>query len=160
MTDEEERRPLARRAATASAICAVGVVEVGLGMIQLEEVGEVSEFSQLEYQTEAHPETRPNSQRESSLEVEAVPDTSVEEIHDHQSGGGENAWVPETPETSLDEVSLPEGVHKSLKDLIHKTNKNLYDVDSNKVKYKAGLSRKGLAVPSLHRRKGPDSSRA
>lgn len=149
-----------RRAATANAICAVAAVEVGLEMIKLEEVGEASEFSQLEYQTEAHPETRPDPQRKCSPEVEVVPDTAVEETHDHQSGGEENTWVPETPETSLDEVSLPEAVHKSLKDLIYKTNRNLYDVDSNKVKYKAGLSRKGLAVPSLHRRKGPDSSPA
>ncbi|CAI4056335.1 hypothetical protein SUVZ_02G1480 [Saccharomyces uvarum] len=36
---------------------------------------------------------------------------------------------------------------KSLKDLIYETNKTLYQVDSNKVKYKVGLSKKQLSSP-------------
>ncbi|CAI4057869.1 Hed1p SKDI_04G2470 [Saccharomyces kudriavzevii IFO 1802] len=36
---------------------------------------------------------------------------------------------------------------KSLKDLIYETNKTLYQVDSNKVKYKVGLSKKQLLSP-------------
>lgn len=44
-------------------------------------------------------------------------------------------------------------VHKSLKDLIFKTNKEFYAVDSNKVRYKVGLSKRGSSLPSLHPKK-------
>ncbi|CAI1814285.1 hypothetical protein SEUBUCD646_0B01500 [Saccharomyces eubayanus] len=41
----------------------------------------------------------------------------------------------------------PPRKNKSLKDLIYETNKTLYQVDSNKVKYKVGLSKKQLSSP-------------
>lgn len=41
-------------------------------------------------------------------------------------------------------------IHKPLKDLIYKTNKEIYNVDSHKVQYKAGLSKKNTLIPSLH----------
>lgn len=53
----------------------------------------------------------------------------------------------DTFDTSATDSSSHEVVHKPLKDLIFKTNKELYDVDSNIVRYRVGLSKK---VPSLH----------
>ena len=50
-------------------------------------------------------------------------------------------------DTSAGDLSSHEFVHKPLKDLIFKTNKEIYDVDSNRVKYRVGLSKR---VPSLH----------
>ncbi|CUS21609.1 LAQU0S03e06546g1_1 [Lachancea quebecensis] len=42
-------------------------------------------------------------------------------------------------------------VHKSLRDLINKTNQTCYQADSNKVHYKAGLSRRSSKhIPHLH----------
>ena len=43
--------------------------------------------------------------------------------------------------------------HKSLKDLIFETNRAMYNVDSNKIRYKAGLSRNIRSIPSLHPRR-------
>ncbi|CCK71555.1 Hed1p KNAG_0H01420 [Huiozyma naganishii CBS 8797] len=58
---------------------------------------------------------------------------------------------PDTSGTAYVTTALPREVHKSLKELIYKTNRELYDVDSNKVQYKAGLSREsGHHIPSLH----------
>lgn len=53
----------------------------------------------------------------------------------------------ESHDTSVGDLSSHEFVHKPLKDLIFRTNKELYDVDSNRVKYRVGLSKR---VPSLH----------
>lgn len=42
-------------------------------------------------------------------------------------------------------------IHRPLRELINKTNKTCYQVDSNKVRYKAGLSKNSsLRVPHLH----------
>lgn len=41
-------------------------------------------------------------------------------------------------------------IHKPLKELIHQTNRRLYDVDSRKVQYRAGLSKYVTGIPSLH----------
>lgn len=144
--DETECRPLARRAATASAICAVSVVEVGLGMIDLEEATKTSDLEPKSYDA-GNDESGEQCPEEVMTETQHIGDEG-------------DVWNLETPETSLDEVAVPESVHKPLKDLIYQTNKRFYDVDSNKVRYKAGLSRKGLAVPSLHHKKSPDSPAA
>lgn len=62
---------------------------------------------------------------------------------------------PRRPESCSSSVNRFEHVHKPLKDLIYKTNKEFYDVDSHKVKYKAGLSKRSAMLPSLHRKKKP-----
>lgn len=42
-------------------------------------------------------------------------------------------------------------VHKPLKELINKTYQDFYNIDANKIHYKAGLSKKTIAsLPSLH----------
>lgn len=41
-------------------------------------------------------------------------------------------------------------VHKPLKELIYRANKDFYNVDSHRVKYKAGLSKNLAYIPSLH----------
>lgn len=41
-------------------------------------------------------------------------------------------------------------IHKSLKDVINRANKNIYHVDTFKVHHKAGLSRAAVGLPSLH----------
>lgn len=72
---------------------------------------------------------------------------------DGETSCTEEVWETGSAETSLDESQSSDWVHKPLKDLIFKTNKRFYDIDSNKVRYKAGLSRRASMIPSLHRRK-------
>lgn len=57
------------------------------------------------------------------------------------------------PNTLISDTVSSCRIHKSLKDLIFKTNKEIYAVDSNKVKYKVGLSKRGSSLPSLHPKK-------
>lgn len=147
--EESDRRPQARRAATSSATLAVGAVEKGLEMINLEEIKEVSlSDMQLKPLVDVSDDGRAIS-NSLGAGLEAQPE---------EGNGEEEVSTIMTPETSLDEIPMSDGVHQSLKDLIYRTNKQLYDVDSNKVKYKAGLSRKGLSVPSLHHKKEAKSS--
>ncbi|QLL34475.1 hypothetical protein HG536_0G03370 [Torulaspora globosa] len=72
---------------------------------------------------------------------------------DDEANCTEQTWETGTAETSVDDSQLSEWVHKPLKDLIFKTNKRFYDIDSNKVRYKVGLSRRAAMIPSLHRKK-------
>ncbi|GAV46572.1 hypothetical protein ZYGR_0A01640 [Zygosaccharomyces rouxii] len=65
-------------------------------------------------------------------------------------GDLEDGSYTDTLSTSVNDSLPPENVHKPLKDLIFKANKEAYDVDSNKVRIKVGLSKK---VPSLHPRR-------
>lgn len=55
--------------------------------------------------------------------------------------------APPSPNPSKpDEIN----VHKPLKDLIHRTNRSYYQVDSNKVRHRVGLSKRTTALPHLH----------
>ncbi|QLQ80396.1 hypothetical protein HG537_0D03970 [Torulaspora globosa] len=72
---------------------------------------------------------------------------------DEEANCTEQIWETGTADTSVDDSQLSEWVHKPLKDLIFKTNKRFYDIDSNKVRYKVGLSRRAAVIPSLHRKK-------
>lgn len=88
------------------------------------------------------------------------PDIStVDEVHpDHFDN---NDCLPTKGKTMMDNINqneLPQNqdlphVHKPLKDLINKTNRRLYNVDSSKVTYKAGLSKRRAELPSLHPRR-------
>lgn len=71
--------------------------------------------------------------------IAASPIESVEKV--------EGRRCEESHDTSVGDLSSHEFVHKPLKDLIFRTNKDIYDVDSNRVKYRVGLSKR---VPSLH----------
>lgn len=58
--------------------------------------------------------------------------------------------------TSKNEISASHSyrsIHKPLKELIYQTNMKLYDVDSRKVRYRAGLSKSASGIPSLHPKK-------
>ena len=55
--------------------------------------------------------------------------------------------------TAKNLVQGKQTTHKSLKDLIFETNRAMYNVDSNKIRYKAGLSRNIRSIPSLHPRR-------
>lgn len=65
-------------------------------------------------------------------------------------GDLEDESYTDTLGTSANDSFPTETVHKPLKDLIFKANKEVYDVDSNKVRMKVGLSKR---VPSLHPRR-------
>ncbi|KAL3229031.1 hypothetical protein RNJ44_02118 [Nakaseomyces bracarensis] len=59
----------------------------------------------------------------------------------------ERRWVPLLPSQTLpasntEQNSIMKGNSQNLKDLIFRTNKTIYNVDSNKVKLKAGLSKR------------------
>ncbi|CCD22747.1 Hed1p NDAI_0A05920 [Naumovozyma dairenensis CBS 421] len=63
----------------------------------------------------------------------------------------ENLPIPSLPTSNRNNKTYP--VHKPLKDLILQTNKLIYDVDSTKITFKVGLSKKqGRNLPSLHKR--------
>lgn len=73
---------------------------------------------------------------------------------DAKKGVREQDQYQGAPSKELDRLQPPPSMKKSpprkkksLKDLIYETNKTFYQVDSNKVKYKVGLSKKQL-LPS------------
>ena len=68
--------------------------------------------------------------------------------------------TPQVEDISIYEMSTAKNsdqgkqtAHKSLKDLIFETNRAMYNVDSNKIRYKVGLSRNIRSIPSLHPRR-------
>lgn len=89
-------------------------------------------------------EAQTNNTFERGPDKAASPDSTITNDHEQECETECNS-----ANTSMN--SSFEYVHKPLKDLIYKTNKNIYDVDSRKVKYKAGLSKRNNILPSLHR---------
>ena len=57
---------------------------------------------------------------------------------------------PETSQNTTYTSNSYANIHKPLKELIYQTNRKLYDVDSRKVQYRAGLSKAAIGIPSLH----------
>ncbi|KAG0668776.1 hypothetical protein C6P45_004378 [Maudiozyma exigua] len=58
-----------------------------------------------------------------------------------------------TSKKVVSESGTYRSIHKPLKELIYQTNMKLYDVDSRKVQYRAGLSKSVSCIPSLHPKK-------
>lgn len=85
--------------------------------------------------------------------LEGFPSSSSEYEGDLEEESCADAF--DTFDTSANDSLPSEHVHKPLKDLIFKANKEFYDVDSNKVRMKVGLSKK---VPSLHPRRKINSA--
>ncbi|CCF58265.1 hypothetical protein KAFR_0E01110 [Kazachstania africana CBS 2517] len=61
------------------------------------------------------------------------------------------------PCRNIEEQEAPmQAIHIPLKDLIYRTNKEFYNIDSNKVKFKAGLTKRNKQLlPSLHPKLAP-----
>lgn len=119
----------------------------GLAGIKYTALRESSNTEQEEEHLPSSQETEVQTNREisfrsndSTLEISI---SSFPESEENSHNKSYNDTLGTLPNDSLSH----ENVHKPLKDLIFKTNKELYDMDSNKVRVKVGLSKK---VPSLH----------
>lgn len=178
----EAKQPLSRRSATALVAPSINIVEKCLDQLALNsmKVGSDEEMTSTAYgcdlvdaaikEEENHEGSEGRSEDESDQvyhgsdqehdefaeELEANEKEKREkESDDEQESEGKKEKGPENATTGTlrsDTVSSCH-VHKSLKDLIFKTNKEIYAVDSNKVKYKVGLSKRGSSLPSLHPKK-------
>lgn len=165
-TEEARLRPVAHRSATMSpCLPSVHVVERSLDLMGLNECEDsIEEESDTPIPNtveqvvidQEEPEVRDReeevSQQESDSSVHTEEPDNSSQV-DGEVGCKEEIWEMGTPETSVDESHSSDCVHKPLKDLIFKTNKEFYDIDSNKVRYKVGLSRRAAMIPSLHKKR-------
>lgn len=159
-----KQRPLIKRAITVFQSPCIRVVGRSLDRMSLSD----SEVPTLEGHNEDADENKPilsdvatscdqesREERDDSLVSSQHSYTEIEQNQNDEGMETKEEKISEDTsfETSTDHIPSVDCVHKSLKDLIYKTNKELYQIDSNKVRYKAGLSRKGAIIPSLHQKK-------
>lgn len=170
--EEVQQRRIANRAATmCPRIPSVQLVERSLDRMGLEECEECGESVVEQYEASADDSvervvidlertTSKDAEQEENYKERSDDSTYSERDSGKSSPEAANCteeancteqiWETGTAETSVDDSQLSEWVHKPLKDLIFKTNKRFYDIDSNKVRYKVGLSRRAAVIPSLH----------
>ncbi|EDO19267.1 hypothetical protein Kpol_1036p9 [Vanderwaltozyma polyspora DSM 70294] len=169
---------LNKRATTTSGVISIGSVEVQMTKLELEEPS-VSYTLVEEEQEGDHDENAISGESYFPISEEGSKEESLEpqeciELSDYTESPpnpepGQERACSSSPFYSSPSSSIPDEteeqnktmhsedqhedytqVHKSLKELIDKTNRSLYNVDSRIVTYKAGLSKKCSLLPSLH----------
>ncbi|CCE65659.1 hypothetical protein TPHA_0M00840 [Tetrapisispora phaffii CBS 4417] len=132
------------------------------------DVPDTEKCTDLKNSNEIEPEQEPNispdaaniilkSERNPSF-VDETTLNSQDESYCQDTLGESTFTEPENMKIcKLGKTPPIEIIHRPLKDLINKTNKMIYDVDSNHVQYKAGLSKRCRKIPSLHRTQGKDA---
>lgn len=111
---------------------------------------ENSETEQEEEQRSSSQGTEVQENREPSSDSNNSTLENLTSSFPEYEGDLEDESCADTMGTSVNDSLSAKNVHKPLKDLIFKANKEYYDMDSNRVRIKVGLSRK---VPSLHPRR-------
>lgn len=119
----------------------------GLAGIKYTALPEGSSTEQEEEHLSSSQETEVQTNREISFRSnDSTLEISIPSFPEYEEDSHNESYNDTLSTLSNDSLSH-ENVHKPLKDLIFKTNKELYNMDSNKVRIKVGLSKK---VPSLH----------